>query len=781
MNFEKSAAGELKTSQKEAFADKKDSLDLVKDALREKFDKEQLPKELILEMLNIRKDIKDEIEKENFVENLDKTTDSRIKLLMADIYNPKIDNEEIKEIIEDKNGGLEILYKDGKKENLGSNEKELLSSLRLYFDSYRLAHNANKFRSNVNEIKTEIIKNNKEKTLNFYSEKEKKEELINGLKDKYEQAEFSDKEFKRLIEICDLKDLEELPIYKIKTLSKINDIFSRFMKGDKTKYVGLSAALLVPAMIEGYAPKLFADAFKDNTVDVMQMVLYGLASTGAAGLAVLIQKRYKDFINNNYKKEGGVSEFVAKNLTELPPDETKKFGEESVKNRTREGMNSYEGILNTISFEMFPSLTTVAMSAYILFEKSPILAGGTIVASGITLALNNYFQKVGKFWEKHGRAERTSEKMSKKMSEQLDAHMEIILAGEKEKFFSEMKEFIEKDKVAQSNKGFFRVLEDAYRSFGFAVNFTLLGVASYLSGGSASQTIEGILAGGNIGRCVDALLGSHRRLLASLRNTMQMELMFNGYAEEENEKEKTRIGVNEIKNSSIELKNVNVEADNKKILSDINLNIPSGSMVYLEGESGAGKTTLMKIISGYYRPTSGEVKFGEVPVDNIKKAGNQAIYTKIAYLSQFPYLLEDSVRNNLKFSLSGETKDKIKDIQIKEVLKEVGLGERFNNLDEKLYGGSGDSGKTSGGETSRLGLARVLLKIRNSNSKLVLLDEPTASVDKRTKSDIAEIINSEKASRPDTTFIVISHDEKFVEMLNCDIHVELKKGKVVQE
>jgi len=306
-------------------------------------------------------------------------------------------------------------------------------------------------------------------------------------------------------------------------------------------------------------------------------------------------------------------------------------------------------------------------------------------------------------------------------------------------------------------------------------------VASYLSGGSASQTIEGILAGGNIGRCVDALLGSHRRLLASLRNTMQMELMFNGYAEEENEKEKTRIGVNEIKNSSIELKNVNVEADNKKILSDINLNIPSGSMVYLEGESGAGKTTLMKIISGYYRPTSGEVKFGEVPVDNIKKAGNQAIYTKIAYLSQFPYLLEDSVRNNLKFSLSGETKDKIKDIQIKEVLKEVGLGERFNNLDEKLYGGSGDSGKTSGGETSRLGLARVLLKIRNSNSKLVLLDEPTASVDKRTKSDIAEIINSEKASRPDTTFIVISHDEKFVEMLNCDIHVELKKGKVVQE
>jgi ABC-type transport system involved in cytochrome bd biosynthesis fused ATPase/permease subunit len=131
----------------------------------------------------------------------------------------------------------------------------------------------------------------------------------------------------------------------------------------------------------------------------------------------------------------------------------------------------------------------------------------------------------------------------------------------------------------------------------------------------------------------------------------------------------------------------------------------------------------------------------------------------------------------LKFGLKTE----IKDEQIMETLNEVGLSKRFNNLDEKIFGGSGDAGKTSGGETSRIGLARVLLKIRSSDSKLVFLDEPTASVDQDTKQDIAEIINNEKAKRPETTFIVISHDEKFVEMLDCSIRVEMERGKIIEK
>jgi ABC-type multidrug transport system fused ATPase/permease subunit len=355
--------------------------------------------------------------------------------------------------------------------------------------------------------------------------------------------------------------------------------------------------------------------------------------------------------------------------------------------------------------------------------------------------------------------------------------MEIILAGEKEKFFNEMKSFIEDNKIAQSNKNYFQVLSDGFSSFSGAINMTLLGVASKLAGASNDQFIAAIIYSNNFIYGIQSLLNTKRKLLKSLRSVMQMELMFNGYAQEEEEKEKDRIDISQIKNNDIILKNVSVEMDNKKILDDIDLSIPSGSMAYLSGASGAGKTTLMKVISGYYHPTSGEVELGGVSVENIKKTGDESIYNRIAYLSQFPYLFEGSLKENLKFGLKTE----LKDSQIEEILKEVGLSERFNNLDEKLLGGSGNSVNTSGGETSRIGLARVLLKIRNSDSRIVFLDEPTASVDKKTKKDIAFIINNEKLKRPNTTFIVISHDESFIEMLDCNIEVKIEKGKILEE
>lgn len=777
MNFEKHSIKNLETTQKDSFLEKKENLDLVKQILEDRFGKEKLPKDLVLEMLSIRNEIKREIESKNFVEELDDATDKHIRILVAQISNPEIIKTDIKDIVENKDGNIEISFENGEKKILEIREQELLYSLRLYYDSYRLAHNASKFRSIIEEIKTDIIRDNNDRKTNFYSDADKKQELLNELNKKYEKAGFSAKELSALLKIADIKDINNIPIYKIHMMSKIQDIFTRFMKGDKTKYVGISAALMVPAFIQGYSPMLFADAFKNNTTDISQIVLYALASIGGASLSMGIQKQYKDFINSNYQKEEGVSEFTAKNLTELPPSETNKFGQETVKQRTQHGLWSYERVLKTFSFNVLPAVTTLATSAVMLYEKSPILAGGTVIASGVTVALDKYLQKYGKFWEKQRGAERTQEEMSQKMSQQLGAHMEIILAGEKEKFFAEIKSFIEKNKKAQSEKSFFRTLENGFYKFNGAINMTLLGVASLLAGGSTDKTIAAIMYSNNFNQGIQELLSTHRNLLESFRDIMQMELMFNGYAEDEGEKEKERMDISHIKNSDIILKNVSVEMENKKILDNIDLNIPSGAMAYLSGASGAGKTTLMKVISGYYHPTSGNVELGGIPVENIKKSGDESLYNKIAYLSQFPYLFEGSLKENLKFGLKTE----IKNSQIEEILKEVGLHERFRKLDEKLLGGSGNSVNTSGGETSRIGLARILLKIRNSDLKIVFLDEPTASVDKKTKIDIARIINSEKLKRPDTTFIVISHDESFVKMLDCNMELKMEKGKILKE
>lgn len=775
MGFEKNIINDLGVSRDESFEIKKNNLEFVQEILENKFGKENLPKEFVLEMLDIRTEIKNEIEKDNFVDEISEGLDNKIKSLSARIYDPGLNKDDIQDFNEQEEGGLELFLKNGEKIVLGESEENLLGSLRLYFDSYRLAHNASKFRSNFEEVKSKIIQGNEERIVNFYSEKEKVNEVISDLQEKYQKAGFSNEELEDLIKTCDIKDLLSLEIHEINILVKVRDVISRFLDGDKKKYIGLSTTLLIPAFIRGYSPMLFADAFKDNSTDIKQIILYALVSVGGAGISLGIEKYYKDFTNQNYKKEAGFSQFVAKNLTEMPPDETKRFGLETIKNRAGEGKNSYDGVLNTLSFDILPTVTTLATSAVVLYDKSPVLAGGTILASGITVILDKYFQKVGKFWEKQRGVEKTEEQVAKKLDEQLKAHMEIILAGEKEKFFNDIKSFIDREKIAKSDRNFFQVLENTYFRFTGAINLTLVGLASLLAGGSADKTIAAVLYSGNFNAGINNLLSAKRELLKSLRSMMQMELMFNGYAKEEDKKEKNRISVNEIKNNDIALRDVNVELEGKKILDNVNLDIPSGSLAYLEGASGAGKTTLMKIIAGYYKPNSGEVSLGGVEVESISKAGEGSIYNKIAYLSQFPYLFDDSLKNNLLFGLGKEVDDK----KILEVLKDVGLSNRFSrNIEEKIFGGVGDSGKTSGGETARIGLARVLLKIRNADSKIVFLDEPTASVDKETKIEIAKIINNEKLSRSETTFIVISHDEQFVEMLNCSIRVKMDKGKI---
>lgn len=776
MNFETSPAKDLGKSQAETFQAKKEDLEKVKSIIEENFGPEAISRETVMEMLDIRREIKEEIERNGFLADLDDASKGRIRSLAALIRDPKSTNEKIGGISGETPEEMRVEYTDGHSEPLSPDDFELLDSLNLYFDSYRLAHNAAQFRKNVKEAETAIIEDNKAHKANFYSPGEKEEAIIPLLQEKYQQAGFSQDEIKELVKTCDLKGLAELPIHEIKAMNKIKEVFSRFMDGDKSKYIGLSAALMVPAFIDGYAPILFANAFRNNTFELEQIILFSLASLGSAGLNHAIQGRYKDFLNQNFSKEGGISEEASRNITELPADEAKKFGNETVKERTKAGISGYEKIFQSISFEVIPAITTVITSAVVLTDRSPMMAAGAIVGSGIVVALNKYLTKKTRFWEKQGAGQRDSEEAVKKLDEQLSAHMEVILAGEKDRFFKEIKSSLEKNKASESEVRFLNVIQDNFYRFGSAINWTLLGLAGMLAGGSSDKVIAAILYSANFSRGIEDIMRSHKVLLEAARDITQMELMFNGHAQEEAENEKSRIAIEDVKGNDISLEHVKVEIGNKKILDDISLHIPAGAMTYIEGASGAGKTTLMKVISGYYRPNFGEVRLGDTAVEDIKKSGKGSIYDHIAYLSQFPYLFDDTIKNNLKFGQKGE----ISDQQIKEALKEVRLDKRFGNLNEAISGGAGDTGTASGGEASRLGLARILLKLRSGGAKIVFLDEPTASVDKQTKKEIADIINAEKAKRPETTFIIISHDEKFVELLDCTQKIEMENGRIIE-
>lgn len=765
---------ELSTDRRELMDSKKQYLESVKGSVKEMFGTEEFPKDLVKEMLEIRKGIKEKISVSEYSDKIDDLTDEKIKLLTIRMARYGKEIGDIENVAEKEKGNIKIIFEDGTEEPVKPEEKELLNSLRIYFDSYRLAHNASQFRGNVKEAEQLIAEENKSRKLNFYSKGEKGEVLLEIVYGKYEQAGFEKEEIKELIRTCDLEKLDNLEIHDIKILSKIRDIFSRFMQGDKAKYVGLSAALMIPAFLEGYAPMFLANAFKGNKIEMTQVGIFALLSIVSAGGSALINKQFKDFLDKNFNKEEGYGSYIAENVSEFPGDEIGKFGMERIKRRITNAKSSYEEILRTISFDVLPATVTLATSAVMLYEKSPVLAGGTVAGTGLMMIIDKYVHKKGKFWEKQRKAENEAEKMVQKMEELLSAHMEIILSGEKEKFATEIEAMLSRERIAMSDKTFLEVIQDKVSQFTGMLNLILAGVATYFAGGTSDKFIASLLYSGNFNEGISRILSSKRKLLNAFRDIIQIETMFNGYAEEEKENEKDRIGMSELKNNDIRLQNVGIEFDKKKILDNINLEIPGGSLVSLEGLSGAGKTTLLKVLAGYYKPTQGTVEIGETEMGKVKKSGDDSIYSKIAYLSQFPYILEDSLKKNLTFGISGD----VSDGEIREILKEVGLSERFPNLNEKLNGGRGDIGTTSGGETSRIGLARAILKMRKNDSRVVFLDEPTASVDEKTAIKIAEIINMEKQKNPDVTFMSISHDRNFNEKLKTTMPVKMKNGRI---
>ena len=765
---------ELTTERRELMEAKREYLESLKRSIREMFGMEEFPKELVDEMLAIRKDIKGGIANSEYSEKLDAQIDRKIKNLMYRMTHYGKETKKVEMIEEDEAGNIKEVFEDGTEENIAELDKELLESLRQYFDSYRLAHNAARFRKNVSDIQERILQENKARKLNFYSEDEKSEVLVENVFEKYKKAGFEKKEVIDLIQTCDLEKLDTLEIQDLRLLTKIRDVFSRFMGGDKSKYVGLSAALMVPAFLEGYAPMFLANALKENRIDMTQVGLFSLLSVASAGSAALINKHFKEFLDRNFSKKEGFGEYIAENVSEFPGAEVGEFGMERIKSRIANAKASYEEVLRKISFDILPASVMLATSAVMLYEKSPLLATGTVAGTGMMMAIDRYVDKKGRFWKKERMAATEAEKMSQKMNELLNAHMEVVLSGEKERFTQEMEELLASERMAMSDKQFMRVIRDKVAESTRMLNFIIAAITTYIAGGSADKFIAALVYSGNFNEGISKILTAKHDLLSSFRDIVQMEVMFNGYAEEEQEKEKGRIGMGEISEYNISLKDVSVEFEKKKILDGISLEIPSGSLVSLEGVSGSGKTTLMKVMAGYYKPTDGSVEIGGTDMDRIKKSGNDSIYSKIAYLSQFPYILEDDVKSNLTFGISGE----VTDSEVREILKEVGLHDRFPNFKERLRGGRGDMGTTSGGETSRIGLARVILKMRKSSSKIVFLDEPTASVDEETASEIAKIINVEKRKNPSVTFISISHDKNFREMLDTTQVVKIRKGKV---
>ena len=202
----------------------------------------------------------------------------------------------------------------------------------------------------------------------------------------------------------------------------------------------------------------------------------------------------------------------------------------------------------------------------------------------------------------------------------------------------------------------------------------------------------------------------------------------------------------------------------EETVKDLHLNISEGETVAIVGSSGAGKTTLVDLILGVIKPTSGEILISGInPQATVEKWPGA-----ISYVPQNVAISNGTIRENVALGYSpSQTPDQL----VWESLESANLKDFVENLPDGLNTQVGERGtKLSGGQRQRLGIARALF----TKPKLLILDEATSSLDGQTEAEITKAINKLKGR---CTIIVIAHRLSTVK--NADSILYLEKGQIL--
>lgn len=206
----------------------------------------------------------------------------------------------------------------------------------------------------------------------------------------------------------------------------------------------------------------------------------------------------------------------------------------------------------------------------------------------------------------------------------------------------------------------------------------------------------------------------------------------------------------DVKSISFDIDSVNIY--DKNLLNNVHMSFKKGDIVGIKGESGTGKSTLVKLIPKF-RSVEG-IYINDIPIEKIK---NEEYLKSISYYSQNTPIISDTIYNNLNFGR--------KPVQ-KSVYENLNFLSKFNNLDEMIIE---NGANLSGGDKQRIALSRYFVE----NAKIVILDEPTSSLDKETET---EIMTAVLENNKDKIIFIISHNNDI--MNYCNYIVEVKNKTV---
>ncbi|MBA2796654.1 ABC transporter ATP-binding protein [Streptococcus porcinus] len=223
--------------------------------------------------------------------------------------------------------------------------------------------------------------------------------------------------------------------------------------------------------------------------------------------------------------------------------------------------------------------------------------------------------------------------------------------------------------------------------------------------------------------------------------------------------------LSELETTDIEFSKVSFEYEaGRPILKDFNLELKANHKYALVGSSGSGKTTIAKLISGFYPVTSGQLKIGGHDIKNYK---SQVIEKNIAFVFQHAKLFKTSIFENVKLG-NPDSSDE-------EVMKALKLAmcesilDKFETREQTIIGAKGVH--LSGGEVQRIAIARAILK----DAPIIILDEASAASDPENEYEIQKAFSKLMANK---TVIMIAH--RLTSIRNVDEILVIEDGKLIE-
>lgn len=202
----------------------------------------------------------------------------------------------------------------------------------------------------------------------------------------------------------------------------------------------------------------------------------------------------------------------------------------------------------------------------------------------------------------------------------------------------------------------------------------------------------------------------------------------------------------------------------KTTLKDVNFTVRGGSTIAIVGETGGGKSTILKLLDRFYDVTQGSIK---IDGQDIRDVTVTSLRDKIGVVPQDPALFNDSIMNNIRYARLGASNN-----EVYEACKAAAIHEKILTFPDGYQSKVGSHGvKLSGGEKQRIAIARAILK----DPEIIVLDEATSSVDSDTEQLIQDAFNELCKGR--TTFIVA---HRLSTIMRADQILVIKDGEIIE-